>query len=69
MSTSNREQPKRIPRWLTYLLFAIVWAVIPWAVSLLTIHYGWEDGRPGVLNLLGLIPISVGSIGALWTMN
>jgi protein-S-isoprenylcysteine O-methyltransferase Ste14 len=69
MSTSNTKQPKRIPRWLTYLLVAIVWGVIPWAVSLLTIHYGWKTGRPGVWNVLGLIPLIVGSIGALWTVN
>lgn len=43
MSTSNipnNRQPKRIPRWLAYVLFAIIWGVAPWAVSLLSPRYG-----------------------------
>jgi protein-S-isoprenylcysteine O-methyltransferase Ste14 len=62
--TSTVERPKRIPRWLTYLLFGIAWAV-----SLLTTRYGWETDHPGVWNALGLIPVAAGSIGSLWTMN
>ena len=33
--------------------------VVPWAISLLTTRYGWIDGRPGTLNLLGLVPVVV----------
>ena len=71
MDTSNnpnRQQPKRIPRWLAYVLFIIVWGVIPWALSLLTTRYGWVAGRPGVWNWLGIIPLGAGITGSLWTL-
>ena len=53
---SNNGQPKRIPRWLAYVLFAIVWGIVPWALSFLTPRYGWAAGCPGLWNLLGLMP-------------
>lgn len=61
-------QPKRIPRWLAYLLFAIVWGLVPWAVSLLSPRYGWAAGRPGLWNLLGLVPLAAGIAGSLWSL-
>jgi len=61
-------QPKRIPRWLAYVLFAIVWGGVPWAVSLLSPRYGWAAGRPSFWNLLGLIPLVAGIAGSLWTL-
>ena len=63
MSTSNiphSEQPKQtkfLSPWLAYPLAFIVWWALPWAISLLTPHYGWAAGRPGLWNLLGLIPV------------
>jgi len=72
MSTSNIPnggQPKRakfLPRWLAYPLALIVWWVLPWAISLLTPHYGWAADRPGIWNLLGLIPVLVGTTGLIW---
>ena len=72
MSTSNipnSGQPKRIPRWLAYVLFAIIWGVVPWAVSLLSPRYGWMAGRPGIWNLLGLIPLVAGIAGSLWALR
>jgi protein-S-isoprenylcysteine O-methyltransferase Ste14 len=72
MSTSNIPnggQPKRakfLPRWLVYPLALIVWGVVPWAISLLTPHYGWTAGHPGPWNLLGLIPVLVGITGLIW---
>jgi protein-S-isoprenylcysteine O-methyltransferase Ste14 len=72
MSTSNipnSGQPKRakfLPRWQAYPLALIVWGVVPWAISLLTPRYGWTAGRPGIWNLLGLIPVLVGTIGLIW---
>jgi len=72
MNTSkipNNERPKTIPRWLAYVLFTIVWGVIPWALSLLTRRYGWEQGRPGIWNLLRLIPLAVGIVGSLWGLT
>ena len=72
MSTSNHPnsgRPKSIPRWLTYVLFALVWGGVPWAVSLLSSRYGWAAGRPGFWNLLGLILLVAGIAGSLWTLT
>lgn len=68
------EQPDQKPTkgrkflspWLAYPLALIVWWVLPWALSLLMFRYGWTAGRPGIWNLLGLIPVVVGTIGLLW---
>ena len=68
-STQQSRPPRSIPRWLAYLLFALVWGVIPWALSLLGQRHGWEAGRPGVWNLLGLIPLAAGIAGSLWGLG
>ncbi len=73
MSTSNipnSGQPKRasIPWWMAFVMALIVYNVGSWAVSLLTRRYGWAAGHPSPWNLLGLIPVLVGTIGLLWTM-
>jgi len=60
------KQTKFLSPWLAYPLALIVWWVLPWAISLLTSHYGWVAGRPGIWNLLGLIPVLIGTIGLLW---
>src|SRR5215216_6248996 len=67
--TPNRKQPKTIPRWLAYVLFAIIWGVVPWALSLLSPRYGWVAGHPSIWNWLGLIPLASGIAGALWTLG
>jgi protein-S-isoprenylcysteine O-methyltransferase Ste14 len=66
---SNSEQPKRtkfISLWLALPLALLVWEGMPWAISLLTPRYGWKDGRPGLWNLLGLIPVLLGTAGLIW---
>lgn len=35
-------------------------AGVPWWLSLLSVRHGWLAGRPGILNLLGLIPVAAG---------
>lgn len=65
----KQEQPKKrkiLPLWQTYPLALIVWWVLPWAVSLLTPYYGWTAGGPGLWNLLGSIPILIGTTGLIW---
>jgi protein-S-isoprenylcysteine O-methyltransferase Ste14 len=72
MSTSKiphseqQKQTKFLSPWLAYPLAFIVWWALPWAISLLTPHYGWAVGRPGLWNLLGLIPVLIGTVGLLW---
>jgi protein-S-isoprenylcysteine O-methyltransferase Ste14 len=62
-------QPRTISRWLAYVLFSIIWGVVPWALSLLTSRYGWVSGQPGVWNLLGLIPLAAGIAGSRWALG
>jgi protein-S-isoprenylcysteine O-methyltransferase Ste14 len=65
----NQEPSKRakfLSPWLAYPLALIVWGVLPWAISLLSPHYGWVTGRPGPWNWLGLILVLVGTIGLIW---
>lgn len=65
----KQEQSKKakiVPLWQAYPLAILVWGVLPWAISLLTPRYGWMTGFPGPWNLLGLIPVLVGTIGLIW---
>jgi protein-S-isoprenylcysteine O-methyltransferase Ste14 len=55
---------RRIPRWVgimvQFLAFPAVNSVLPWALSLFATRHGWTAGLPGVWNLLGLIPVTMG---------
>ena len=65
----NNGQPKKakfLSSWLAYPLALLVWEVVPWAISLLSPHYGWVTGHPGPWNLLGLILVPIGTTGLIW---
>ncbi len=68
----KREQSKRIhfPRWLTPIYFALMLPlmllVAPWGLSLLSHRYGWEAGRPGLLNLFPLALVVIGMACIIW---
>src|SRR5512139_1226889 len=69
---SKQEHSKKVrilPRWLAFAMAFIVWCVVPWAISLLTPHYGWVSDRPGFWNLLGLILVAAGIAGFLWAFG
>ena len=69
--SSKPDQPKRakfIPLWQAYPLAFLVWGILPWVISLLTPRYGWLAGHPSLWNLLGLIPVLVGTTGLIWGM-
>jgi protein-S-isoprenylcysteine O-methyltransferase Ste14 len=55
---------RRLPRWtgvaVPIVAFPAVHAVLPWALSLLGARHGWAGGRPGISNLVGLIPVAAG---------
>ena len=65
---SPDEPPERrsMPLWVGLVAAALVWDVIPWALSLLTRRYGLAAGYPGAWNLLGLVPVIMGNIGLYW---
>lgn len=50
--------------WLVGVPFAH--GVIPWAISFLTPRYGWTGNRPGIVNLLGVVPIIAGVACLIW---
>jgi protein-S-isoprenylcysteine O-methyltransferase Ste14 len=52
--------------WLIAL--PLVHGVLPWVLSSLTIRYGWTRGRPGIWNLLGLLPVAIGAAGLIWVL-
>ena len=74
--TNEQSDKAGLPRWMALSIALFFWVVllplvhagIPWALSLLTPHYGWVAGRPGIWNLLGLIPIALATICLVWLM-
>lgn len=72
----ERSKARSIPGWMALIIALFFWVIllplvhagIPWALSLLTPHYGWIDGRPAIWNLLGLIPIVLATILLIWLM-
>lgn len=75
----NSAQSKRarsLPRWLAIVVALLFWligvplfyGVLPWAISLLMPHYGWSAGHPANWNLLGLIPVGIGTACLIWIM-
>jgi protein-S-isoprenylcysteine O-methyltransferase Ste14 len=46
----------------------IAYGAGPWAISLLAPRYGWAAGHPGPWNLIGLIPVAVGTTGLIWSV-
>ena len=75
MNTTDRpdqspvKEAKTLSLWIVYPLALLVWGILPWAISLLGDRYGWNAGRPGFWNLLGIIPALVGAAGILWGIS
>ena len=74
----NQDPSQRasVPGWVALIIALIFWVIllplvhagIPWALSFLGPRYGWIDGRSGIWNLLGLIPIALANICLIWLM-
>jgi protein-S-isoprenylcysteine O-methyltransferase Ste14 len=62
------KKPRYVPLWQAFPLAIFVWVVLPGAIALLTPHLGWESGRPGAWNLVGLVPVLIGLTGLFWGM-
>jgi len=54
---------------LTPVVFLLGHVAVPQALSQLSARHGWAHGRPGWLNLLGLIPIGAGFAGLVWCLR
>jgi protein-S-isoprenylcysteine O-methyltransferase Ste14 len=65
----NVSHRKTVSRWIAYPLGIFVWEILPWLISLLMPRYGWTAGQPGAWNLLGLIPVFVGTAGFIGGMK
>lgn len=79
MNTSQGGNPtrkRRIRRWVFVSLGLATWlvglplahGVVPWALSLVTVRYGWTVESPGIWNLVGLIPITAGAALLTWDL-
>ena len=77
MSPSAIPEPRArksiaLPRWMAVILWLIViplaHGVLPWAISRLTLRYGWEGGSPGFWNRLGLIPVAIAAALLIWIL-
>ncbi len=59
-----------LPHWMALILTPVVFLLghvaVPQELSLLSARHGWAHGRPGGLNLLGLILIGIGAAGLFW---
>lgn len=73
MSEAPESRPSKRARWLRpTLLIPLglgVHVLLPWAISLITPRYGWADGRPGVSNVIGLIPVAMGLGMIAWGLS
>lgn len=49
--------------------FTLIYAVLPWALSLLAPRCGWGESGPASVNLLGLIPLALGYAGLIWVLS
>jgi protein-S-isoprenylcysteine O-methyltransferase Ste14 len=59
-----------LPHWMALILTPVVFLLghvtVPQELSLLSARHGWAHGRPGWLNLLGLLPIGAGGAFLVW---
>src|SRR5713226_822468 len=71
----RRKPSKRVllPRWMALILTPVVFLLghvaVPQELSLLSARHRWAHGRPGWLNLLGLILIGGGWAGLVWCLR
>jgi protein-S-isoprenylcysteine O-methyltransferase Ste14 len=72
--TSTALKGVSVPRWMALILAFLAWlvaipfahGVVPWAISSTMHRYGWTEDRPGIWNLLGVIPVALGAALLIW---
>lgn len=66
-------KPGRFPHWVVpivlTLAFLLIHIVAPWGLSLLSIRYGWVNGRPSLWNLLALLLVVPGLVFTIWMVT
>src|SRR5262245_2423021 len=63
----------RMPRWLTWIVWAVffpaIYAAVPYYLSLSSPRHGWKDGDPTLLNYWGLVGVTTGVAILGWVMR
>jgi protein-S-isoprenylcysteine O-methyltransferase Ste14 len=54
---------------IVLFVYPFMVGVLPWVLSLLTRRFGWTESGPAAWNLLGLIPVMIGSAGLIWVFG
>ncbi len=64
---------RRVPRAVNIIAQAVAFPAffvgVPLELSRLDKRHGWSDGRPGPVNLVGLLPLGAGAALLLWAMS
>jgi protein-S-isoprenylcysteine O-methyltransferase Ste14 len=61
--------PRRLMTIVSALFIFLIYCVIPYWISLSSRRHGWQDGRPGLLNYVGLIAV-IGSVAIVtWVLR
>ena len=54
---------------VVFVVYPIMVGLLPWALSMLTLRYGWTETGPASWNLVGLIPVLAGIVGLVWVFS
>ncbi len=62
-----------MPRWagppIWIPLVALFYGVLPWALSLVDVRYGWTGSAPGVANMSGIAAVATGFSFLVWALG
>jgi protein-S-isoprenylcysteine O-methyltransferase Ste14 len=62
----------KIPKWAIPIVWGIIvliiMVILPWAVSLLGVRYGWVQGMPAAWNYVGLVAVVMGLSTYIWSL-
>ena len=70
MGTAKPNLPRLSPTWSItvagIIRLVIFYGIVPWALSRVGARYGWSEGMPSLLNILGLVITGGGVLVLLW---
>ena len=69
----QRRKSSKSPSWtaliVTPVIILLAHVVTPQELSKHSARHGWAHGKPGWLNLLGLLPVGAGFAGLVWSLR